>query len=341
MIRLLLLWLFFFAPAAPTLTVISPAPYQVIQRQNGMADIAVSGYVTNLSSYTVEASIDGLNWNTLASFTTPFFQAVLTGIPQGQYTISVRAGGVQRDIAFVGIGDVFVIGGQSNASGRLVYRQAYAHPTLKAGLFCNSYVWCELKDFTDSITNQRDKVSAGDSGVGSIWPLVATHFMADQNVPVAFVPCAKGGSSITQWQPAYPLSQTTLYGSCINRIKYVGGVKAVLWLQGETDAGTYMAADLYEDYLNTLADAFQADAGVSMVVAQLHYLTAAIVTPAAQMQIRQAIFAADAVNPNIITGPDLSVIRATDTVGQHFTTNAAGQLAADLWWQALKTVFYS
>lgn len=330
-----------FAAPAVTLTISSPAPYQVIQRQAGMADIAVSGYVANAPSYSIEVSLDGVNWQWLTTANVPFFHGTLTGISQGQYTVSVRIVGsaIQKDVPFVGIGDIFVIAGQSNASGRLAARQVYSHPTLKAGLFANSYAWGELKDFTDSITQQRDLISAGDYGVGSVWPMLATHIMADQNVPVAFVPCAKGGSSITQWQPVYPLTQTTLYGSCVNRIYTVGGAKAILWLQGETDAGTNMASEIYEERLNALANAFQADTGLSMMVAQLHTLTR--ISVAAQMEIRQAIFSADESNENIITGPDLSVIRANDSVGQHFTTAAAGQLAADLWWQALKTAFYS
>jgi len=330
------------AAQAITLTVTSPTAYQVFQRSAGASDIQVSGYVANSPGYTIEVSLDGgQNWNWLTTANVPFFHGVVSGIAQGQYTISVRIAGsaVQKDVPFVGVGDIFVIAGQSNASGRLVYRQVYSHPTLKAGLFTNAYLWGELKDFTDSITSQRDTISAGDYGVGSIWPLLATHIMADQNVPVAFVPCAKGGSSITQWQPAYPLTQTTLYGSCVNRIYTVGGAKAILWLQGETDAGNNMATEIYEERLNTLADAFQADTGLSMMVAQLHTLTKIPVS--AQMEIREAIFAADEANENIITGPDLSVIRATDRAGQHFTTTAAGQLAADLWWQAIKTALYS
>lgn len=331
----------FTAPAV-TLTVSSPVSYQVFQRKVGVADIEVSGHVANATGYSIEVSLDGgQNWNWLTTSDVPFFHGIVSGIPQGQYTVSVRVVGsvIQKDVPFVGVGDIFVIAGQSNASGRLVYRQVYSHPTLKAGLFTNAYAWGELKDFTDSITKQVDKISSGDYGVGSVWPLVATQFMNDQGVPVGFVPCAKGGSSITQWQPIYPLSQSTLYGSCANRIYTVGGAKSVLWLQGETDAGTGMSTELYSDYLNNLADAFQTDTGLSMMVAQLHVLTR--IPVAAQNEIRQAIFAADEANPNIVTGPDLSVIRANDSVGQHFTTNALGQIAADLWWQALKTAFYS
>ena len=349
MVRILVLLLtLFFAPAAAapavTLTISSPAPYQVFQRSAGMADITISGYVANVSSYSIEVSLDGgQNWNWLTTANVPFFHGVVNGISQGQYTISVRiaGSGVQKDAPFVGVGEGYIIAGQCNASGRLAEMQVHSHPTLKAGLFTNAYLWGELKDFTDSITQQRDLISAGDYGVGSVWPLLATHIMADQGVPVGFVPCAKGGSSITQWQPVYPLTQTTLYGSCVNRILTVGGAKVILWLQGETDAGNGMASEIYAERLNALADAFQADTGLSMMVAQLHTLTAVKIPISAQLQIREAIFSADEASENIITGPDLSVIRATDYAGQHFTTNAAGQLAADLWWQALKTAFYS
>lgn len=348
MIKLLLLFLtLVFAPAAapaPVLTVISPSAYQVFQRQGSTGNILIAGYVSNTPSYVVEVSTDGVNWHILLSSDVPFFQGWINGVTQGQYIISVRiaGGGPQRDVLYVGIGDVFVIGGQSNGSGRLVYKQIYAHPTLKAGLFGNNYLWGELKDFTDSISGQIDPVSAGDAGVGSIWPLVATLFMADQGVPVAFIPAAKGGSSIIAWRPTDPFNRATLYGSMVNRIYTAapGGIKAVLWQQGETDAGQRMAGLMYAQLLNELADELYMDTGAPLVVAQIHFMTALTVPPALQWQIRSGIASATTANEHIIAGPDLSPILSTDAAGQHYTTNAAGQQAAALWWAALENAFY-
>lgn len=336
-IALLLLW----AVPTPQLTIVSPVSYQVIQRENGAASIWVSGYVSNMPSFTVEYSIDGQTWNHLTTSNSPLFAAVIPGVPAGQYTVSIRAAGVTKEIPFVGIGDLFVIAGQSNASGRIIRPQSYNHPTLQSGLFGNDYRWKKNADFTDSQVNQRDRVSAGDYGTGSIWPLLATLFLNDQSVPIGFIPCAKGGSSIIQWIPDHPLATDSLYGSCINRVGFTGGkIKAVIWIQGESDAGGFMSSILYRDYLNQIADSFQNDIGAPLVVNQLHVMTSPAIPLDAQLQIRRGIFEADAMNANIITGADLSVIRADDSKGQHFTSVQSAQLAAELIWNALKTAFY-
>lgn len=243
--------------------------------------------------------------------------------------------GITASAAYVGVGDVFVIAGQSNASGRGTNSQSYSHATIKASLFGNDYTWRELADPTDSITNQGDTISKEtvQSG-GSVWPLLATSFLADQGVPVSFIPSAKGGTRITDWLPgANHQNRATLYGSMVYRALQVGGVKAILWWQGEADAQDGMSQATYNSNLDSLANAIQADLGVKLMPCKLQNITAADETA-----INAAIAEAWGDNANVLTGPDLSDIATDDTL--HLQTDAKLLDAAGRWWTALQTAFY-
>jgi hypothetical protein len=242
--------------------------------------------------------------------------------------------GVTASAAYVGIGDVLVIAGQSNASGRGTNSQSYSHATLKASLFGNDYTWRELADPTDSITNQGDAISKETSQAGgSLWPLLATSFLADQGVPVAFIPCAKGGTRIADWLPGVNhQDRATLYGSMVYRALQ-SGCKAVLWWQGEGDAQDGTSQATYNSRLDSLANEIQADLGVKLMPCKLQNITAA-----GETGINAAIAEAWGDNANVLTGPDLSDIATDDDV--HLQTDAKLLDAAGRWWAALQTAFY-
>lgn len=354
----LLKWLsvliFTFAPLkavqpAPSIKLFSPVSYQVFQRYEGQADVTLAGQLDNFAApVDVEYRIDGGDWLLLAADVTFRFDVPVT-LTQGQYTIEIRAGSTTIASLYVGVGDVFIVAGQSNASGRGAVKQVYSHPTLKASLNRNSYVWSELLDWTDNPTGALDSVAndgATTSNYGSAWPNLATLIMADQNIPVAFIPVPLGGSSITQWLPNVDnrYSTATLYGATLRRVRWAApdGVKAVLWWQGETDAGnTYlMPAETYADYLGALAQNFQADFGVPTLAAKIFQMTGlpAIRTWAIHRGVDLAIEA----NPFVVLpGADLSDMLPDDSAGQHITTTAKLQEAANRWWSAIEAAFYS
>lgn len=336
------------AQATPSIKLFSPASYQVFQRYEGQADVTLAGQLDNFAAPTlVEYRIDGGDWLPLAADVTFRFDVPVT-LAQGQYTIEIRADATTITSVYVGVGDVFVVAGQSNASGRGAVKQVYSHPTLKASLNRNSYVWTELLDWTDNPTSALDPVSndgATTSAYGSIWPNLATLIMADQNVPVAFIPVPLGGSSITQWLPneANRYNTATLYGAMLRRVRWAApdGVKAVLWLQGETDAGnTYlMPAETYADYLGALAQNIHDDFGVPTLAAKIFQMTGlpAIRTWAIHRGVDLAVEA----NPFVVLpGADLSDMLPDDAPGQHITTSAKLQEAANRWWIALEAAFY-
>lgn len=312
------------AQAAITLTVWTPTPYSVSQRIGNTGHLHITGEIRPAGNYTLLAKYGASDWEIVQSNVTRVFDTTLQ-VPEGQATLTVKVDGIEKIIDLVGVGDVYVIAGQSNAMGYGAALQSYSHPTLKAGRFLADYKWYELKD------------PAGGAR-GSVWPLVATQIMADQNVPVGFIPAAVSATGILQWQPTNLYDERTLFGAMMDRIWVNGQVKAVLWLQGETDVGQGRSSQAYQTALENIATALCEQTGAPLVAATLYDLLS-YTTPQRVYQINHGIHMAIADHPCILPGPDLSDIR-TDDAG-HVTTTAKIQIAAERWWQSLNTLFYS
>lgn len=263
-----------------TIAITTPVSYQVFQRDgSNVGDIAITGTYTG-SPTAIEARFNGGAWATIdASPAAGSYSGTLSNQAPGQGTLEVRFTNetdTTSSRTLVGVGDIFVCAGQSNMSGRGTSNQSYSHATLKACLFGNDYTWKELSDPYDSATSQTDAVSS-DAGVvaGSFIPLLATELMALTGVPVAFIPCAKGATGIDpDHLPGVDhQDRATLYGSMVYRALQVGGVKCVLWFQGETDAINGVSQADYNADLDTIANAIQADLGVKLMACKLHECT--------------------------------------------------------------------
>jgi len=324
------------APLAGHINLFAPQTYQTYQRTNGTGSIAVSGTFNQSGAHDVEARFNGGAWVTLASgvISGALFSGTLTGQGAGQGDLDVRlvdVPAVTATIENVGIGDVFGIIGQSNAMGYGINNQVYAGPP-SATCFGNDYDWRGLVDPVDRNTLQVDAVSDDTIAAGSVWPLLATSIMAATGYPVAFVPCPKGGSSITQWQPgANHFDRSTLYGSVAYRLS-VTGCKAILMWQGESDLA--MARAQYNAYLDTVANSFYSDLGILLMPCKLQDCTAVD-----ESNVNDAIGDAWADNPNVLTGPDLHGITTAPEDNYHLRTDAKLLSAANLWWAAIQAEF--
>lgn len=325
-----------------TITISSPVQYRVFQRgAGGQGTISISGTYTG-DPGAMEASFNGGGWQRISDPpTSGVWSGQLANQDAGQGTLSVRwignAGSVVS-VNLIGIGDIFVIAGQSNACGMAESNQSYSNATLKACLFGNDYAWKELVDPVDSNSGQVDAVSADAGTGGSCWPRLATRYLASQGVPCAFIPCAKVGTQITtDWAiPTNHQDRTTLYGSMVYRALQVGSVKCVLWWQGESDAVNGTAEATYNAALDTLANAVASDLGVKLLPCKLEMMNDAPWNfPANRDIINAAINTAWGDNANIAPGPDLS---GYDFGGIHFSAAQASTIG-DEWWTAVRTAF--
>lgn len=323
------------------ISITSPAMHRTYQRNgSNQASIAISGTYRDIpvAPTAIEARFNGGSWVTIdASPSGGNFSGTLSDQTAGQGDLEVRFSNdtsVVASVQHIGIGDIFVVAGQSNASGRGENNQVYSHATIEAALFGNDYAWKELVDPSDSNVNQDDNVSSDSNAAGSPWPLIATSFLADQGVPIAFVPCAKGGTSINDWQKGTDNDRSTLYGSMQYRVGQVGGCKAVLWHQGERDVSIGTAEATYNLDLDDLANDINTDLGCKMIVANIHDITGD------EAAVNNAITTAISDNSNVLQGPDNSGI-TTSPDSLHFTTDAELLALASRWWSALQTAFYS
>lgn len=162
--------------------------------------------------------------------------------------------------------DVYVLAGQSNMSGRglldeLTPEERVADPAIQ--LHGNDGVTRPALDPLDDPKGQLDAVSSDVQAAVGPGLFFARTLHGLNGRPILLVPCAKGGSSIGQWKPYQGTpggERDTLYGSCLARVREVGGqVRGVLWYQGESDAGRADAAEDWRASFEALVGRFRGD----------------------------------------------------------------------------------
>lgn len=290
------------APAqATTLTISSPLTNAVIQRDqlSGMATVNVSGMVNPATA--VEVSRDGVSWTT-ATLSGTSYNAVLTGVPVGRYTISARLVNTPATVVTVsnvGIGDNFAIIGDSNALGLGLNLQTYTGSPGQVSLLTNARVWKSLKgdpvdvlDEDTGITNCQWillvclRHSLYDQGQGgSIWPLVGSRLSAAHpGLPIGLIVMARGGSFLTCdpavqnwtcWQKptGYWANDRwkSLYADMAYRLQALGAsnLRAVIWFEGVNDVfknNLNSSAANYRSYLQRLVNSLVTDFGPLQVM---------------------------------------------------------------------------
>jgi hypothetical protein len=157
----------------------------------------------------------------------------LERVPSSPVLASVSAA-VPQDLR------LFILAGQSNMSGRGFVSQlppSLRSPSHRVFVFGNDDRWRIASEPIDDPQGQIDRISKDQAaGVGPGLPF-AVALAKRSSRPIGLIPCAKGGSSMTEWDRT--LDRTALYGSCVARIRRAsaaGQLSGLLWYQGETDA---------------------------------------------------------------------------------------------------------
>lgn len=287
-------------------------------------------------------------WQNIAKVNSNFSYS-FNNVKSGQYNLEVRIlGGDPNKIVVknISIGDIFAIAGQSNASGRTKIKyDSSSTNKFDNGLFGNDNVWKVMTDPIDSSINQVDKVSVDDMDNGSIWPIVFRKIKNEKNIPIAIIPVAKGGTSITQWQKNYDAKSdgynTNLYSNMLDRIKKAGSkIRGVIWWQGENDARLNMQLPTYFNNLNELASNIKKDLNVPIVVAQIGEVSKAPIQGI--LNVRNAQSNSWNKSANILKGPSLAGINLSDAGGDgiHFIEDNDVKVAADRWAVAIINALY-
>jgi hypothetical protein len=310
----------------------SPHDYQVFQRRTKKAgEVPVRG-TAPAGCDAVEARLSGTSldgplsdrWQPLyPAANHRDFSATLPTPAGGWYKLEVRALRDKKVVAetavdHVGVGEVFVIAGQSNAanSGEEAQR-ATSH-------LVSSFAGDDWRPADDP----QPGVNDGSSG-GSPWPVFGDALATKYKVPIGIASTGRGGTSVHDWRP-----DGDLFRFMTRRMEALGphGFRAVLWHQGEADFAT--PADAYARGMTDIIHASQKAAGwdVPWFVAQVSYQSPAAPasesTRAGQKKLWDTKVA--------LEGPDTDALRGDNRdqggKGIHFSgkgLRAHGKLWAD------------
>ena len=265
-------------PAA-TLILTAPLDYQVVQREpHAGARVVIEGRLAGVEpkEVTVEGRIltssSPAAWRKLsAEFKGERFSSGIESPAGGWYRLEIRAlrGSdllTEAAVEHVGVGEIFVVAGQSNAANHGEEKQATK--TGRVAAF-DGRGWRLCSD---------PQPGASGSG-GSFLPPLGDAMARQFGVPIGFVACGIGATSVREWLPRgakFPnpptltgrveqlsdgswASNGEAFGLLVTRMKQLGprGFRAVLWHQGESDANQQdqsrtLPGRLYRDYLATL-----------------------------------------------------------------------------------------
>ena len=266
-----------------TLQISDLHPYQVIQRSsNNTARInctiksnEIGTLYCNIS--TAKRSLSGFKRKNLGRLSGSK-RVTLRGIPcGGPYTITFELGKSKKVIKHILVGDLWVLGGQSNMEGIGVMRDALKpHP--RVHMYSLRDQWKKAKDpinpcgnslyrshnGQDQFRSDEESKAIESAYVKGVGPglAFARYLTENTGVPIGLIPCAKGGSSMQQWDPQLKhLGGDSLYGACALRINAVGGkVRGMIWSQGCSDADR-TSAKLYTKRMKTLVAALRKEFG--------------------------------------------------------------------------------
>jgi hypothetical protein len=222
----------------------------------------------------------------------------------------------------VGVGEVFLVAGQSNAAGSANTLFLADHNVRTGSLTPDGQISWGPGD---------DPQMAGTGG--SVWPEVGRRLSAQLGVPVAFVNVAVGSTSIKDWNPDGPLARRLL--AALDALQ-PQAVRAILWHQGESDGGT--ATEDYLRGLSALIGSTAAHTGARPV--RWMVSTVSFDGERSHPQLRaaqQQVCSSGLADP----GPDTDSIgpEGRDDTRVHF--NQAGtRRAAELWYQHLAATYF-
>ena len=250
-------------PQGLSLSLMSPDPHQVVQRQDGnTGTIPVAGLLL-VPCDTLEGRLVPLD-PTGAVAGEPGPWSVVDGSPSGSSfsgSLSAMGGWYRMEMQVslegevidtlavepVGIGEVFVIAGQSNSANH------GESPTTPQDARVSAWGEGGWQFGADP-----QPVATGTGG--SPWPALGDRLAERFNVPIGFLSVGWGGSAVDQWRPFSPAG---FYSRLLLAMNEVGvhGARAILWHQGETDASMGTSQESYTSQFQEVISAIRADAG--------------------------------------------------------------------------------
>lgn len=148
-------------------------------------------------------------------------------------------------VLHLGVGDLFIIAGQSNSSG---YSRDFCPdaPHLCVHLFRNRSKW-DLATHPMNESTDAEGLANEEWGIPGTSPYLSfgKEYYRETGRPVGLVQTSLGGSPMKRWNP----TDGDLYANMIDKIRLTGGKYAgVLWYQGCSDTEGEAAVNYYDHF---------------------------------------------------------------------------------------------
>lgn len=133
----------------------------------------------------------------------------------------------------IGVGDIFIMAGQSNMSG-YAKDPAYDPPEYGVHLYDNSGRWTlashPLNSVPDPVYRNNDPNSAVSPGL-----VFGKRMKQALGVPVGLISAAQGGTPLRSWNPAE--EDCYLFREMVRKVAATGGAAGMIWYQGCNETG--------------------------------------------------------------------------------------------------------
>ncbi|WP_435355764.1 sialate O-acetylesterase [Emticicia sp. SJ17W-69] len=286
---------------------------------------------------------NAVDWTPVA--VNPNFGTFTGGIysQAGWYKLEIRAfrGGTivgTASLDKVGIGEVLIIAGQSNAQG---YEGKGNPPANDERVNCisNYYSYDNTEPPFPVVSQLSENVKIAPLGNGSwCWGRLGDLLAQKLNVPILFINTAYEAMGIEDWsksadgdrgfnyytgnyeRPGYPFENLK---KSLHYYANMFGARGILWHQGETDNDKKTSTAKYKDALEYLIRKSRGETGknISWMVSRVSRVKSGTYQPVIEGQnetIREVA--------NVFEGPETDVITARPD-GVHFDGNSLIQLA--------------
>ena len=373
------------------ITVSHPISNAVYQRNSAsQANLIISGsysqpIATAIQARLLNASnatpIPGYDWSIIQENPTMgYFSGQFSNVPAGWYTLeirSLRSGTVLEatTVNRVGIGDVFMIAGQSNGQG---YFDNSNNPIGLASssekVVTHDYgVYCSNENLPMPVMSQILELTKPSTAGFASWCYgrLGENIVNSTGFPVAFFNSGASGSTSDNWKVSSdggttnniftgqqfcstidenngrPYSIGLPYSNFKRGLNYYNslfGARAVLWHQGESDKVQNVSASTYQTNVNYVIAKSRNDFSNNLpwVISRVSFIDgapSAIITGAQTGLINNA--------NQIFAGPETdginnnSVAGSRDNINLHFSKIVGMPLLADAWSSYLNSSFFN
>ena len=317
--------------------IISPKPYRVFQR-GGSAKIRLESE-TEITSCDISvtdirsgAPIVSQVHNQVCREGAFYVTQLL--VPQGGwYALTVSANGVSASVEPFGVGEVFVIAGQSHATNsnnkQFRVREPEGRITVYEPSGGNWRVAHDRQPCYDSCDY--------NSRFGSLWPVTFDNLFDKIQLPIGMTNAAYGATALFQWMPGH---ESGFFDNLLTCCRAAESFRAIMWQQGESDGMWHTETDVYVEGMKKLKRALDDALGfkTKWLVAKSTIHPSVYTDPEHEGKIRAAddiLWNTDGFYP----GPDTDTLTgdcrdAPQTFSGHMTEK--GQLmAGQLWAEVL------